>query len=1016
MNLRAISSLFALPAVVLMIPAAWINAYAQAGDVRSSFGPRPLADLSSWRLEGGSGAHVEDPVVGRPVLMVEGKGEGGGFVIWTRALEGLQPGGLYQFQFRARRDAGTHGGCVVAGPRSVNRDFQVSPEWESYRFRFRVPDGPAAGPLRLGVWETTGRVFFEQPQLRRLQVLHEPTWLGQGEWVDATGYHFEPAYDQVGANYHRPLEFCSAAFNTDRWVFSGPGEVVYRFDAPPGQRQTAGRVSVEINYHQEGRLVIEAATEVQTWTPVGHLDRDRRSDTFALPTAMFPATAVRIRLRTLASDAFLQVHRFGYQAALDPPVGKPRTGRTHWILLDEAAWPVHVSLVSLGAGTSAGEIRASVAVQNPGPAAGSVRARFGSGSAVTGTDWMTIPPGHTVTCTVATVVMEPGQHLLPLQVEDPQGELQARADVEWTLGWLEDPRPGVPLAATGPLDLWWCESGWKIGRDRPPPTGPVRPVQVALARGEYEPVQLVLRPRQSMVLQRVLVAPMRSSESGALEQLLHRIHEVAYVKVHRPTDAASQAGEYPDPLPPLSLPLALEAGRNQPLWLTFYAPAGTPAGLWRGALSLVFDHGAVEVPLEVRVYDFALPRPARLRSAFGLNPHRIARYHGLTNAADRAQVYELYLQDFAEHRVSPYSFFHGSEIALRFEGPPADRRPVLDFQAFDRAAQRWLDSGAFNSFLLPLEGMGGGTFHSRHPGRLDGHLEGTPEHERLFRDYVAQVERHLRERGWLDRAYTYWFDEPEPKDYEFVVQGMQRIRAAAPGLRRMLTEPPEPELLGHVDIWCALTPEWTPARVAERRAAGEEVWWYLCTAPRAPYLGLFIDHPGTALRLWAWQSWQFGVQGILVWETTYWTSPTAFPDRLQNPWDDPMSYLSGYGHPPETRIPWGNGDGRFLYPPRRDPNRPGPPVIQGPIPSLRWENVRDGIEDYDYFWLLQQEIQRVEQLGDARARAAARTARRLLEIPESISRDQTRFTTDPRLLLQHRDAVARAIERLQRWR
>ncbi len=61
----------------------------------------------------------------------------------------------------------------------------------------------------------------------------------------------------------------------------------------------------------------------------------------------------------------------------------------------------------------------------------------------------------------------------------------------------------------------------------------------------------------------------------------------------------------------------------------------------------------------------------------------------------------------------------------------------------------------------------------------------------MFNDYLGQVERHLRERGWLDEAYAYWFDEPDPKDYEFVVAGMKRIKAAAPGLKRMLTEQPE---------------------------------------------------------------------------------------------------------------------------------------------------------------------------------------------------------------------------------
>jgi len=357
----------------------------------------------------------------------------------------------------------------------------------------------------------------------------------------------------------------------------------------------------------------------------------------------------------------------------------------------------------------------------------------------------------------------------------------------------------------------------------------------------------------------------------------------------------------------------------------------------------------------------------------------------------------------------------GARLAAANGEEPRATRQRVDFTRFDAAAERWLGPGGFNTFQLPLEGMGGGTFHDRYLGALAGFKEGTPEHTRLFQEYLGQVENHLRERGWLDRAFTYWFDEPDPKDYEFVVAGMKRLKAAAPGIKRMLTEQPEPALIGHVDIWCGLTPEWTPERVRARREAGEEVWWYICTGPKAPYVTEFIDHPGTELRLWPWQSWQYGITGILIWATVYWTSPVAYPEpALQDPWEDPMSWVSGYGTPVGTRSPWGNGDGRFLYPPRRDPNRETAPCLDAPFNSLRWENLRDGMEDYEYFWLLAQEVRRVSALrGETEL---VREARSQLTVPETVSKNLTHFTTDPRLLLEHRDRVARLIERLARER
>lgn len=144
----------------------------------------------------------------------------------------------------------------------------------------------------------------------------------------------------------------------------------------------------------------------------------------------------------------------------------------------------------------------------------------------------------------------------------------------------------------------------------------------------------------------------------------------------------------------------------------------------------------------------------------------------------------------------------------------------------------------------------------------------------------------------------------------------------------------------------------------QRRQAGGEVWWYICCGPHAPYLTEFIDHPGTELRLWPWQSWQYGVEGILIWATTYWTSATVFPPpKLQNPWADPMSYTTGYGLTPGTINYWGNGDGRFL-PAAAGSGRKPNPVPGRPDQLAALGNLRDGMEDYEYLWLLQQAAQR----------------------------------------------------------
>ena len=224
----------------------------------------------------------------------------------------------------------------------------------------------------------------------------------------------------------------------------------------------------------------------------------------------------------------------------------------------------------------------------------------------------------------------------------------------------------------------------------------------------------------------------------------------------------------------------------------------------------------------------------------------------------------------------------------------------------------------------------------------------------------------------------------------------------------------ESALIGGPNIWCSITDTYDHDRAEARRKHGEKFWWYVCTGPKAPYAGLFIDHPAPELRIWLWQTFQRNIEGILVWESTYWTSSAAYPDAQhpQNPYADPMSWTSGYSTPAGEKRPWGNGDGRFIYPPVAAAQANSPePVLAGPVDSIRWEHLRDGIEDYEYLSILRRLLEAHQNPIPA---ALESEARRLLTVPASITTSLTEFTPDGEPIEQHRDAVARMIEQLTR--
>ncbi len=348
-----------------------------------------------------------------------------------------------------------------------------------------------------------------------------------------------------------------------------------------------------------------------------------------------------------------------------------------------------------------------------------------------------------------------------------------------------------------------------------------------------------------------------------------------------------------------------------------------------------------------------------------------------------------------------------------FEPPDLESvHPVFDWTAWDAAMERAFTEYHFNSFRMRIDGLGGGTFHERYEPAFLGYQGGTPEYELLIGKYLKGIEDHLREKGWLDKAYVYWFDEPAPQDYEFVKRGFETLKKHAPELRRMLTEQVEPELVGGPNLWCPLTPHLNVPGTAERRAAGDDFWWYVCCSPKAPYVTDFIDHPGTEMRVWLWQTWAERVSGILLWETVYWTSDAAYPDRSrpQNPYLDPMGWVSGYSTEPGTKRPWGNGEGRTLYPPLAGADgRSSTPVLDGPVVSFRLEMLRDGLEDFEYFVILRDLLEQKGGMLETRERTRIEA---LLTVPAEVSTDLTTFTKNPASLETHREALARAISML----
>ena len=966
---------------------------------------------ADWNLTGGEGRWLD-----REVLEVTGHGDDSNY--WRSSEHKLTSGKLYHFQMLARRMG--HGGSAIAGPTFANRDYgQIGPDWEWVGHVFRVPENGAGGFLRLGHWKATGKLQFDAVKVTPTLPVHRSVGnltLGDGESIRDGRYTFHGTFAHKGSNYHRVLESSTAGFNSNRWNFGDGSRITYRF-AVPECNFTSGGISFNVNYHTRGGCTAEASRDGAKWYALA-TQEGLGSAEAKLPTELFPAPTILFRLGPAQGSGSFQVDRIEFQADLDG-AAPDATGETGFADVEHTAPGLAIEQMALQEGGMAGETELSIEVANTGilPVEASLTASISQAEgsqAKLPADNRHITVGESATFRVSIPATEPGDHQLVIDIAGTKpgdGAIQTR--LGFTVPDFYRTDYGELLAgANGQTAVWWCAADHKIPRRRAVPKKLGKSARLSAAKNDFEAVQIVVRPGQTLKGLTARVSGVKGPHEKSIRPQDIQILRVYYHFVDHPTDRTGVRDWWPDALPPLDEPIDVEAGQNQPLWVLVHVPDDAVAGDYDIDIELSAEGWASNVPVGLHVWDFTLPKTNHLETAFGFSPSNVFRYHGLKTDEDKRRVLDMYFELFSDHRISPYDPTPMDQIRVKFVPDADPPRADLDFSVFDRAMTRAIEKFHFTGFRLGVQGMGGGTFHARFPPKIADYPENTPQYQAMFSSYMGQLDAHFRERGWLHMPYIYWFDEPAPKDYQFVADGMQRLKKYAPGLQRMLTEEPGDAFNGPVDIWCPLSPNYDHQAAQKCRARGERFWWYVCTGPKAPYCTLFIDHPATELRVWHWQTWQRDIVGTLVWQSSYWTSSAAYPEKPQDPYQDPMGYRSGYSTPKGVKAFWGNGDGRFIYPPlaAATPGVSGAqPVIEPPVSSIRWEMIREGVEDYETLYMLRELTEsRADKLTPQRLAAY----RSLLDVPQSITKDMTHFTTDPAPILARRAEVARAIEEL----
>jgi hypothetical protein len=373
--------------------------------------------------------------------------------------------------------------------------------------------------------------------------------------------------------------------------------------------------------------------------------------------------------------------------------------------------------------------------------------------------------------------------------------------------------------------------------------------------------------------------------------------------------------QVPDALPALDDAglVRILSHRAAKIWLSLDAHNAEP-GIYSSHITITpiaTTTAKIELPLRLEVLDLRFPKEF---------PLKLCTWDYVPNQWFSNRV-EAVLDDMSRHGVN---VFPRSTI------PPA---------RLDAAGKLATDWSSLDAELARLEHRGTILFHLNHPPIVFAAPK-TPEEKRTFEfEYIRALRDHLKERGrgYGDYAF-YLLDEPG-LDYgtniPVLLDAGQLFREADPKL--LTYTDPVPGLSWKdferieslVDIWAPnmrlVSGLLSRDPRIQRIAKAPTVWSYECVGQVKSLSPLRYNRAN------AWRAKFFRVNGI-----GFWTHCTTQAD----PWFPGKTINEEYA---------------LVYP------------GEVPVPSVRWEAVRDGLEDVAAIALLEEQIRRHRAAGTQNA-------------------------------------------------
>ncbi|MBR6676281.1 MAG: DUF4091 domain-containing protein [Clostridia bacterium] len=490
------------------------------------------------------------------------------------------------------------------------------------------------------------------------------------------------------------------------------------------------------------------------------------------------------------------------------------------------------------------------------------------------------------------------------------------------------------------ISLWFDYASEKISPDCTKSTG-METFSVYMAKNEIEDAQFVLLADGER-------SGLTASLSGFVNEAGDALSADIFIELYH--DCGS-SGFVPDAIPPLSAygAFSLEAGKSQAFLVKVTTEEDTPSG-WYSSDLTVFDADGKAVKLTkifVYVWDFALSEETACATSIGLDPHylnSICASDGLDNTTRYKNYYDYLLENRVCAMYLPYEI-HEKDVTTYLDNPRVtafqlqsdkggieidyNQRARLLMQLFGkeeyahRFEKAYYFAGALNDYknvLDPLRPDQLETLKTAYDTEMAPFIKVQPSYSDIpvnfISTYFADIDYTLADGTVIDQIdyYDDFVNLLCSKPFAYT----EDWELSTPGAKLM-----QPEK------WTAVYGTFKD-RMAAYKADGNKVWWFLSWDVEAPYINYYMQTDGVAQRLLFWQQYDCGVEGFLYNFANFWIGDCA------DPYNNNVT---------NSAYPNAHGESILIY--------PGATYgLTTPVGSLRLEAMRDGIEDYQIFTML----------------------------------------------------------------